>query len=149
MHVYVQSYHDLHLACFRAVKKLIFVNCLIILSSVTHACLCTELPWSTSGLFQSRQVDKLKYLCWTTKKETVFFSYYVMIKEIKRLWVIKMSHKSAKCIHGFSDIDEYKGLTLVTWMLPARTPKDRMFVLVTPDILEMDGTAHVLDAFLL
>ena len=34
-------------------------------------------------------------------------------------------------------------------MLPARTPKDRMFVLVTPDILEMDGTAHVLDAFLL
>ena len=24
--------------------KLIFVNCLIILSSVTHACLCTELP---------------------------------------------------------------------------------------------------------
>ena len=109
---------------------------------------------------QSRQVDKLKYLCWniilqylihvSTKKETVFFfSYYVMIKEIKRLWVIKMSHKSAKCIHGFSDIDEYKGLALVTWMLPARTPKDRMFVLVTPDILEMDGTAHVLDAFLL
>ena len=60
-----------------------------------------------------------------------------------------MSHKSAKCIHGFSDIDEYKGLTLVTWMLPSRTPKDRMFVVVTTDILEMDGTAHVLDAFLL
>ena len=32
-------------------------------------------------------------------------------------------------------------------MLLARTPKDRMFVLVTPDILEMDGTAQVLDAF--
>ena len=27
--------------------------------------------------------------------------------------------------------------------------KDRMFVVVTPDILEMDGTAQVLDAFFL
>ena len=34
-------------------------------------------------------------------------------------------------------------------MLPARTPRDRKFVLVTPDIMEMDGNAHVLDAFLL
>ena len=34
-------------------------------------------------------------------------------------------------------------------MLPARTPRDRKFVLVAPDILEMDGNAHVLDAFLL
>ena len=42
-----------------------------------------------------------------------------------------------------------KEITLVTWMLLAWTPKDRMFVVVTPDILEMDGTAQVLDAFLL
>ena len=34
-------------------------------------------------------------------------------------------------------------------MLHARTPKDRMFVRVTPDILEMEATAQVLDAFLL
>ena len=40
-----------------------------------------------------------------------------------------------------------KEITLVTWMLLAWTPKDRMFVVVTPDILEMDGTAQVLDAF--
>ena len=79
MHVYVQSYHDLHLACFRAVR-LINQN------------ICAE----------------------QQKRKPFFFSYYVMIKEIKRLWVIKMSHKSAKCIHGFSDIDEYKGLTFVT-----------------------------------
>ena len=34
-------------------------------------------------------------------------------------------------------------------MLHARTPKDCMFVLVTQDILEMDATAQVIDAFLL
>ena len=34
-------------------------------------------------------------------------------------------------------------------MLHARTSKDLMFVLVTPDILEMEATAQVLDAFLL
>ena len=42
-----------------------------------------------------------------------------------------------------------KEITLVTWMLDAWTPKDPMFVLVTPDILEMEATAQVLDAFLL
>ena len=42
-----------------------------------------------------------------------------------------------------------KEITLVTYTLPARTPKDRMFVFVTPDILEMEATAQVLDAFLL
>ena len=34
-------------------------------------------------------------------------------------------------------------------MLYARTPKDLMFVLVTPDILEMEATAQVLDTILL
>ena len=34
-------------------------------------------------------------------------------------------------------------------MLPARTPMDRMFVLVTPVMLEMEATVQVLDAFLL
>ena len=34
-------------------------------------------------------------------------------------------------------------------MLHARTSKDLMFVLVTLDILEMEATAQVLDAFLL
>ena len=42
-----------------------------------------------------------------------------------------------------------KEITLVTWILYAWTPKDFMFVLVTPDILEMEATAQVLDAFLL
>ena len=42
-----------------------------------------------------------------------------------------------------------KEITLVTWMLYAWTPKDLMFVLVTPDILEMETTAQVLDAFIL
>ena len=42
-----------------------------------------------------------------------------------------------------------KEITLVTWMLYAWTPKDLMFVLVTPDILEMEATAQVLDVFLL
>ena len=40
-------------------------------------------------------------------------------------------------------------ITLVTWMLPARTPKDRTLVLVTPDILKMEATAKALDAFIL
>ena len=34
-------------------------------------------------------------------------------------------------------------------MLPARTPMDRMFVVVTPVMLEMEATVQVLDAFLL
>ena len=34
-------------------------------------------------------------------------------------------------------------------MLHARTSKDLMFVHVTPDILEMEATAQVPDAFLL
>ena len=34
-------------------------------------------------------------------------------------------------------------------MLHARTLRDLMFVLVTPDIMEMEATAQVLDAFLL
>ena len=42
-----------------------------------------------------------------------------------------------------------KEITLVTWMLYAWTPKDLMFVLVTPDILEMEATAQVLEVFLL
>ena len=42
-----------------------------------------------------------------------------------------------------------KEITLVTWMLYAWTPKDLMFVLVTPDILEMEATAQVIDVFLL
>ena len=42
-----------------------------------------------------------------------------------------------------------KEITLVTYTLPAGTPKDRMFVFVTPDILEMEATAQVLDEFLL
>ena len=42
-----------------------------------------------------------------------------------------------------------KEITLVTWMPHAWTPKDRIFVRVTPDILEMEATAQVLDAFLL
>ena len=40
-----------------------------------------------------------------------------------------------------------KEITLVTRMLHARTPKDRRFVLVTPDILKMEATAQVLNAF--
>ena len=32
-------------------------------------------------------------------------------------------------------------------MLHARTPKDRTFVLVTPDILKMEATAQVINAF--
>ena len=61
-----------------------------------------------------------------------------------------MSHKNDKVQNVFivsQILTSVKEITLVTWMLPARTPKDRMFVLVTPDILEMDGTAQVLDAF--
>ena len=42
-----------------------------------------------------------------------------------------------------------KEITLVTWILYAWTPKDRMSVLVTPDILEMEATAQVPDVFLL
>ena len=42
-----------------------------------------------------------------------------------------------------------KEITLVTRMLSARTPKDCTSVPVTPDILEMDATAQVFDAFLL
>ena len=36
-----------------------------------------------------------------------------------------------------------KEITLVTWMLHARTPLDHMYVNVTMDILEMDKTAQV------
>ena len=36
-----------------------------------------------------------------------------------------------------------KEVTLVTWMLHARTPLDHMHVNVTLDILEMDKTAQV------
>ena len=36
-----------------------------------------------------------------------------------------------------------KEVTLVTWMLHARTPLDHMYVNVTVDILEMDKTAQV------
>ena len=36
-----------------------------------------------------------------------------------------------------------KEVTLVTWMLHARTPLDHMYVNVTLDILEMDKTAQV------
>ena len=34
-------------------------------------------------------------------------------------------------------------ITLVTWMLLARTPLDHMYVNVTLDILEMEKTAQV------
>ena len=63
-----------------------------------------------------------------------------------------MSHKNDKVKNVFmvsQILTSVKEITLATWMLPARTPKDRMFVVVTPDILEMDGTAQVLNAFLL
>ena len=62
-----------------------------------------------------------------------------------------MSHKNDKVQNVFmvsQILMSVKEITLVTWMLPARTPKDRMFVVVTPDVLEMDGTALVLNAFL-
>ena len=36
-----------------------------------------------------------------------------------------------------------KEVTLVMWMLHARTPLDHMYVNVTLDILEMDKTAQV------
>ena len=42
-----------------------------------------------------------------------------------------------------------KEITLVTQMPHAQTPKDRIFVLVTPDIREMEAIAQVFDAFLL
>ena len=62
-----------------------------------------------------------------------------------------MSHKNDK-VQDLSMVSQIltsvKEITLVTWMLPARTPKDRTFVLVIPDIIEMDTTAQVLDAFL-
>ena len=50
-----------------------------------------------------------------------------------------------QCIDGFSDIDECKG----NHSCHVNAPKDLMFVLVTPDILEMEATAQVLDVFLL
>ena len=50
--------------------------------------------------------------------------------------------------------DEVKNLSIVSQiftsvkeMLHARTPKDRTFVLVTPDILKMEATAQVLNEF--
>ena len=64
---------------------------------------------------------------------------------------ITMSHKNDK-VQNLSMVSQIltsvKEITLVTWMLPARTPKDRTLVLVTPDILKMEATAKVLDAFL-
>ena len=63
-----------------------------------------------------------------------------------------MSHKNDK-VQNLSMVSQIltsvKEITLVTCMLPARTPKDRTLVLVTPDILKMEATAKVLDAFLL
>ena len=44
-----------------------------------------------------------------------------------------MSHKN----------DKVQNVTLVTWMLHARTSLDHMYVNVTLDILEMDKTAQV------
>ena len=49
----------------------------------------------------------------------------------------------------FQILTNVKEITLVTLMLPARTPMDRMFVLVTPVMLEMEVTVQVFDAFLL
>ena len=63
-----------------------------------------------------------------------------------------MSHKNDKVQNVFivsQILTSVKEITLVTWMLPARTPKDCTFLLVTPDLLEMDATAQVFDAFLL
>ena len=58
-----------------------------------------------------------------------------------------MSHKNDK-VQNLSMVSQVltsvKEITLVTWMLPARTLKDRTFVLVIPDIIEMDTTAQVL-----
>ena len=36
-----------------------------------------------------------------------------------------------------------KEITLVTWMLPARTPMDRIFVNATLDLMEMVKAAQV------
>ena len=55
-----------------------------------------------------------------------------------------MSHKNDK-VQNLSMVSQIltsvKEITLVTWMLPARTPKDRTLVLVTSDILKMEATA--------
>ena len=42
----------------------------------------------------------------------------------------------SKRIYGFSDIDEWE-ITLVTWMLPAQTPTDPMFVNASLDLMKM------------
>ena len=47
----------------------------------------------------------------------------------------------------FQILTSVKEITLVTWMLHAWTPKDRTFVLVTPDIMKMEATAQVRNAF--
>ena len=54
-----------------------------------------------------------------------------------------------KYINGFSDIDECKGNHSCHVNAICTNAKDGTSVLVTSDILEMDATAKVFDAFLL
>ena len=103
------------------------------LSSITHTCLCTELPWSTSGLFQSHHVRRLKN---NIGEENI----------ISRLHVSKTKDEKIKVQNAFTVsqiLTSVKEITPVMWMLLAITPLDHMYVNVSLDILGMDKTAQV------
>ena len=65
---------------------------------------------------------KLPSLCLWTFSQSQFFLFFMILQ----IWT------------------SVKEITLVTWMLHARTPLDHMYVDVKLDILEMDKTAQVI-----
>ena len=100
---------------------------------------------------QSFHNFKQRYPCMFMHRVTTTYIFRCIFCNDKRNY-ITMSHKNHKeqnlsmVSHILTSVKE---ITLVKWMLPARTPKDRTLVLVTSDILKMEATAKVLDTFLL
>ena len=90
----------------------------------------------------------LQYLTRKTQKgETVVLSF-AMINSIARLrFFIHFKATKMKKVQNIFMMSQMltnvKEITLVTWMLPTRTATDRTFVLVSPNVLEMDAIVQV------
>ena len=110
-------------------------------------------------VFQSRQLDELKYswwnihfkcLKWNKNREINLFSH---IQLPNKLHDWESAHfkvtNMIKCIYIYiiymvsQILTNVKEITLVTWMLPARTPTDPLCVNASLDLVEMAKTAQV------
>ena len=98
------------------------VQVVLIFSYITSFC------WSSHNFMQ-------RYPCMFMQRVTTIYIFCYTFCNDKRNYMT-MGHKNDK-VKNLSIVSQIftsvKEITLVTWMLHARTPKDRMFVLVTPE----------------